>query len=271
MSRTRKKSAKMNMIHFWTLVSRYTRQIVTGVQSFLMLLLQVPVLLLIVSVIYRKDCFYDPGLITYANTTLFIMVFIGSLMGILNSYREITKERDVLSREISGGLDPISYVASKLFVQGVIAAIQAIGLVLGSLLFIDYNFPMAVPDVIAFILTEFGVILASASVGLLISAAVKKSESAVLPVLLIIICQVVLSGVLFELGGLGEYLGWLCPVTWGVSVMGKVLHLNTLNPVVTRAVYEYEFVLCVCALLLIIGICYTLTVSIIKGRNRRKK
>lgn len=279
--KSRKKSARMNMIHFRTLTGRYARQIISSPQSFCMLLLQVPVMLIIIAVMYKRDCFVASyiselqitviGDIVMANATVFVIVFMGSLMGLLNSYREITKERDILSREMSGGLDVNSYTASKLCVQGVIALCQALLLCGGTLAFIDFGWPRPWLDIPLYFLTEFLVILSSASMGLLVSAAVKRSENAVLPVLVMIICQVVFAGVFIVLPEPINNIGSLFPARWGCTVIGNILRLNTYNASYTRAIYNDKIVVAIILLVAITVICYTLTAAILSGKNRKKK
>lgn len=270
MSKTKKQSARMNIVHFKTLVARYTKQIVSNAQSFIMLLLQVPVMLLILKLIYVKDCFILHR-VTDANTTIFVLVFVGAMMGILNSYREITKEREVLSREIHGGLDPVSYVASKLFVLSMIAIFQAACLVGGSFLFVKFNMAKPFMDTILYFVSVLLVIISSSSIGLLISAILKRSESAILPVLLVIICQVVFAQVIIVIKGPAEILSYVVPTRWGMAILGNILEVNTFIQGYSWKVYDEKIFVSLLALLAIIVACYTLTVAIIKGNNRKKK
>lgn len=273
MKRTKKGSAKMNMRHYRTLTCRYARQLVSKPASFIMLICQVPVMLLILRATYFADSFTNPVMTPFANTTLFIIVFIGSLMGLLNSYREITKERDVLARETAGGLDSTAYVMSKITVHGVIALFQGTLLVLGSLIFIDFGFKTPALGITVFIITEVSVIWVSAALGLFVSAVVKNSESAVLPVLLIIICQVVFSGTLFEPDGAASYIGWLCPAMWGAAIFGKMLSFNTLLPEFTRAVYDFSYLRSFLALAIMMVVLVSATISVVAGKGifQRKK
>lgn len=267
MKRTKKKSARMNVRHFKTLTCRYLRQITSKPASFIMLICQVPIMLLILYITYFENSFTNPEMAPFGNTTLFIIVFIGSLMGLLNSYREITKERDMLTRELAGGLDPTAYVMSKLFVHGIIALFQGVLFILGTLLFVDYGFsnPPLQVTVIAF--TEALVIWVSAAMGLFISAVVKNSESAILPVLLLIICQVVFSGTLFELDAPASYVGWLCPSMWGAAIFGRLTNFNALLPGFTRAVYGFGYLKSFLALAVMMIVLSAAAVSVIAGKG----
>lgn len=271
MSKSNKKSARMNAVHFWTLVSRYIKQIVSSIPSLLMMILQAPILLFIVFLIYDKDCFLIGAKAVSAQTTIFVLMFFGSLMGLLGSYREIIKEQDVLSREMSGGLDPVGYVASKLFVQAIIALIQTCMIVLGSMIFINFGFTKPVYDIFMYFITTFLVILSSASMGLLISSIIKKSESAILPVLLIIICQVAFCGLFIEVPPSTAFIGYVSPVKWALVIMGNILDLNSMIPGYTKAVFDERVSTALIMLVVLIIVCYAITVSVIKGKTSYKK
>ena len=140
MKKFRKRSARANLEHFRVLTARYFRQIFTNAGILLPLLLQAPVMVLILFIVADTTAFTSQNLLR-ANIILFMLVVMSALMGLLNSYREICKERDILAREVFGGLDVSSYVLSKTAVLSAVGAVQSALLFAGSLLFIDYNMP----------------------------------------------------------------------------------------------------------------------------------
>lgn len=206
MKKFRRHSARMNLMHYRVLVRRYFRQIFSTLGTLLPLILQAPVMLIIVYLVCSNDAFTqkNAAALTNANVTVFVLIVMSALMGILNSYREICKERDVLSREVFGGLDLSAYVLSKFTVLSVIGIVQCVILYGGTLTFVDFAYPDPATgylcSVAAMILTNISVM----AVGLFISALLKKSESAILPVLFIIIMQVVFCDSLFALGDPGQ-------------------------------------------------------------------
>ena len=232
MKKFRRRSARMNRMHYRVLVSRYFRQIFSGPGTLLPLLLQAPVMLLIVYLVCIKDAFLNKTAesLTGANVVLFALVVMCALMGILNSYREICKERDVLSREVFGGLDISAYVLSKFTVLTVVGVVQSAVLFGGTLLFIDFAFP----DPATGYLCAFGAMaltnISTMSIGLFISALLKKSESAILPVLFIIIEQVVFCDSLFSLEGAAGWVRYITPSAWGIAVFGNATGLNDWAP-----------------------------------------
>ena len=272
-----KKSLRMNMLHFRVLTVRYFRQILTSIPTLLPLLLQAPVMLCIVALVYQDGAFFAPpreeiGYVTpdatIANTTLFVLIFMSSLMGILNSYREICKEREVLSREVYGGLDVTSYAASKLAVLATIGMVQSIMLAGGSLIFIDFNLANPWIDIPVYIIALFLTNVSVTALGLLISALLKKSESAILPVLLVIIMQVVFSDCVIPLSGAATWFYWITPTRWGTSILGKQFRINEIY--YYKESYDYSVLLSMLALFLIAALCYLLTVWKLRRTYRVK-
>lgn len=190
MKRFRRHSAKANFEHFRVLTARYFKQIFTNIGTFLPLLLEAPVLLVILYLVADGDAFTARN-VGQANIATFVLVVMATLMAILNSYREICKEREVLAREIYGGLDVTAYVLSKIVVLSAIGLVQCALLFGGSLIFIDYAFPHPATGYLLAYLSMALANIAVTALGLFISALLKKSESAILPVLLVIIMQVV--------------------------------------------------------------------------------
>lgn len=248
MKKFKRRSARMNLRHFHVILRRYFKQIFTNVGTLLPLILEPLAMLIILLCICEKDSFVNkgPADITPANVTIFVMVVMAALMGILNSYREICKERDVLAREVFGGLDVTAYTLSKSTVLCIVGAVQCVVLFFGSLVFINFNFPnplQAYPlCLLALVLTNVCV----TNLGLLVSATLKKSESAILPVLIIIIVQVVFSDTIIELKGAAELIKYITPSTWGIAILGHECALNEwgwlskdmygLNPLIPLAV-----------------------------------
>ena len=121
MKKTRDFTPRTNLIQYRVLLARYLRQIVTNPWYIVPLILQPVLLLIIISFVYEDGTFYEPWRhVTSAHTTPFLLAFSAALMGLLNSYREICKEREVLGREVFGGVDLVAYLASKITALGIV-------------------------------------------------------------------------------------------------------------------------------------------------------
>lgn len=136
-------------------------------------------------------------------TVNFVNACLGMWMGLFLSIQEITKERSIIRREYMANLKLPPYVLSKATVLGLLAAVQVIVLQLAVAL-LEHIFDKPVPDTsLLFLpLLENGITLwmisfASVCLGLAVSALVRQPER-IAPYVLM--PQIVLSGVLFDLG-----------------------------------------------------------------------
>ncbi len=265
----RRRSARADLQHFQVLTRRYFKQIFINPAIFLPLLLQAPVLVFILYIAGDADAFVRQS-VGQANIMLFMLTIMSALMGILNSYREICKEREILAREIFGGLNSSSYVLSKCFVLLVIGAVECAMLFGGSLLFVDYCFTDPATGYLFAYLALTLVNFSVAALGLFISALLKKSESAILPVLLVIIFQVVFSDCIITLGEGTDLLRYVTPVAWGISVFANACGINGWNEHFTKEMYGYSPLIGLGALLLFALIFIFLTCAKLRHEFRQK-
>lgn len=269
MKKFKRRSARMNAQHFRVLTRRYFRQIFSSPGTLLPLVLQAPVMLLVLFVAADGAAFANRDL-TQSNVILFMLVVMAALSGILNSYREICKERDILAREVFGGLDTTAYALSKFTVLAACGAAQCIVLFGGSLLFIDFCFPAPAAGyplcLAAMILTD----LAMTAIGLFLSALLKKQESAILPVLLLIIVQVVFCDSLIRLDGAAGLIKYITPAAWGTAVFGKACGLNVWSEWFSRPLYGVNPLISLAALAAITALFVLLTAAKLRRTYRHK-
>ena len=269
MKKFKRRSARMNAQHFRVLTRRYFRQIFSSPGTLLPLVLQAPVMLLVLFVAADRAAFANRDL-TQSNVILFMLVVMAALSGILNSYREICKERDILAREVFGGLDTTAYALSKFTVLAACGAAQCIVLFGGSLLFIDFCFPAPAAGyplcLAAMILTD----LAMTAIGLFLSALLKKQESAILPVLLLIIVQVVFCDSLIPLDGAAGLIKYITPAAWGTAVFGKACGLNGWSEWFSRPLYGVNPLISLAALAAITALFVLLTAAKLRRTYRHK-
>ena len=269
MKKFKRRSARMNAQHFRVLTRRYFRQIFSSPGTLLPLVLQAPVMLLVLFVAADGAAFANRDL-TQSNVILFMLVVMAALSGILNSYREICKERDILAREVFGGLDTTAYALSKFTVLAACGAAQCIVLFGGSLLFIDFCFPAPAAGyplcLAAMILTD----LAMTAIGLFLSALLKKQESAILPVLLLIIVQVVFCDSLIQLDGAAGLIKYITPAAWGTAVFGKACGLNGWSEWFSRPLYGVNPLISLATLAAITALFVLLTAAKLRRTYRHK-
>ncbi|MEO6588103.1 MAG: FHA domain-containing protein, partial [Pyrinomonadaceae bacterium] len=161
----------------------------------------------------------------------FVLSLVAVWFGTSISAREVIRERPVYNRERMVNLGLIPYIFSKLFVLGIIVGVQCLLLFL-PLKFLDITGLMPMPGQFLGI-PQFFVMLLTAAVGialgLLISALVKTSEMATSLVPLILIPQILFSGLVGVPSGINKVVGLAMPATWSFDTMKRYSTLDTLE------------------------------------------
>ncbi|MGW3246740.1 FHA domain-containing protein [Streptomyces sp. NPDC001070] len=224
---------------FVTLVRRYLAVIASD-KGFMGLMAILPAVLGLVSVVIpAKFGLAPPGQANKFNTdagTIMLIVAVGACFsGAANSVRELIKERVIYERERATGLSRSAYLLSKVFVLGLISALQGviictIGLSVRKLPeegLIIKSFPAAE---LTLVIIALG--FTSMMFGLVISSLVKTAEKTMPLLVMFAIVQVVFTGVLFQIfGTVGlEQVAWLMPSRWAIGAAGATLDLGHLMP-----------------------------------------
>jgi ABC-type multidrug transport system ATPase subunit/ABC-type multidrug transport system permease subunit len=162
--------------------------------------------------------------------TLFIFSCVAIWVGISCSAQEIVKESAIYRRERLVNLSLIAYLGSKLLVRSGIALVQTALMVVA----IGLNFQSPDSNLLPWILgagiTTFLTLFSSICLGLLLSAFVKNENEANNALPLIMIPQIIFSGVLFELEGLPTKFAWLLLSRWSVGAFGAIVDVNSMIP-----------------------------------------
>jgi len=208
---------------FITLSRRYWEVIFRDKLNLLILLAQAPIIALLV--------FFAMGANQPRDFAYFVLSLVAVWFGTSISAREIIRERAVYSRERMVNLGLMPYLFSKLFVLGIIVGIQCLMLFVPlKILDLIGLMPMpgelfGIPQLWAMLLTA-GVGIA---LGLLISALVKTSEMATSLVPLILIPQILFSGLVGVPTGINKVAGLAMPATWSFDTMKRFSTLDTLE------------------------------------------
>jgi hypothetical protein len=162
---------------------------------------------------------------------LFALSCSGIWIGLFDSIQEICKERVIVKREYMANLKLRGYIMSKFTLQAILGFVQALiltALFLGLVgkeregLFLD-NFQ------IEMFLTVWLTVLASITMGFVISAVVKSGDKAMAVAPFVLIVQLLFSGILFTLEGIGEKISYCTVSRWSVEAMGSISNLNDLE------------------------------------------
>ena len=185
-----------------------------------------PAVIAVVIVVVSKDSIFA----NYEGTksALFTILCAGIYVGMFNSLTSIFKERKIIKREYMTNMSLASYVIALVFFQGILVMMQSLIFMLiywGQIDFPSHGlwFGNAFWD---YYVTLFLVMFISDLMGMVISSAVKTNEMANLIAPIVIIIQLVLSGVLFDLDGNVKYAANLTVSKWGMEAFGALSALN---------------------------------------------
>lgn len=222
---------------FFTLVRRKFKALFNNKQQLLMLFGQAPLLAFLLTLVATDNIFYS-----YEETKsiIFTMSNAAIWLGLLNSIQEICKERVILQKEHMADLRLSAYILSKLTYLIIVAIIQSILLVVTFVLIVNVPqtgllFNWVLETIVIVFLTTF----TASSMGLVVSAIAKDSATAMTMPTLLLIPQLLFSGILFPLGGIVGKLSNLTICRWSVEALGTINDLNSLVSEIQEAIPGY--------------------------------
>lgn len=212
---------------WFILVSRYMELIRNDLGRLMVLLLQ-PVIIGLLLYMVADDSVFD--IYETTKTMMFALCCSAIWIGLFNSIQEICKERNILKREYMGNLNLTIYILSKFFVQALIGLIQTVLLAGVFLIAVGKNISgiylnSFVPEVL---MTLWLVILASEAMGFLVSANARSGDKAMVAAPFLLIIQLLFSGILFKLTGIGKAISVFTVSRWAVEALGSITGLNEL-------------------------------------------
>jgi ABC transport system ATP-binding/permease protein len=172
----------------------------------------------------------DVGLPGLALQVLFVFTCASLWVGLSSSLQEIVKEAAIYLRERLVNLRILSYIGSKVTVLALLAIFQTLLI----LLTISIGFKSPPTGLISWqlgiIINTFLTLTASFSLGLLVSTAVGNSSQANSALPLLLLPQIIFSGVLFKLEGVGAFISSLMLSRWAIGAYGTIVNVNALLP-----------------------------------------
>ncbi len=172
----------------------------------------------------------DTGLPGLALQVLFVFTCASLWVGLSSSLQEIVKERAIYLRERLINLQIPAYLGSKFTVLAALAIVQTLLI----LLTIITGFKAPTSGLISWqlgiFINTFLTLTASFSLGLLVSAAVGNSSQANSALPLLLLPQIIFSGVLFKLQGVGAIISYLMLSRWAIGAYGTIVNVNSLVP-----------------------------------------
>ncbi len=221
---------------FFILTRRYAELLTRDRVNLMVLILQAPVIAIILGIVAGPNVFEPGHKFTTAQQVLFMLGISGVWLGTNNAAREITKENPIYLRERLVNLRVFPYIMSKVVVLSILGLVQSfllVGIILvtsgapptGAL------FPAAFELIVGVWLTA----MAGIGIGLLVSAIASNTDKAVSIVPIILIPQIILSGMIFALPGATKDLSFLTVSKWSLDSLGTSagidqLFFNERNP-----------------------------------------
>ncbi len=220
----------------WILSDRYWRLVKRDRRSLALALLTAPLgIALITLTLQGKNPLakLDPLEVTQAPLALrvlFVFTCAAIWVGLSSSVQEIVKESSIYARERLVNLGLFPYLGSKFLIRAGLALVQTLLMVLVILI----GFKSPIPDLISWpiglYITTFLTLLSTLCMGLMISSFVKNESEANNTLPLILLPQIIFSGVLFKLEGLAGKLSWLMLSRWSVGAYGALVNVNAMVP-----------------------------------------
>lgn len=224
----------MDWLHqFWLLSCRYISVLVRDRLNLGILLAQAPFLALIILMVFPADSFKavvsqdGTSPLRYANLVTFLLAMIAIWFGVSNSVREIVKEEPITTRERLAFLKMSAYLASKFIVLAGLSTVQC------TILIIAVGARMGWFDIHTKDVWMLGGVLlltslAGLSLGLAISSLARSSDQAISLTPLILVPQIVFSGLFLPdnssalVNGMAE----LHISHWAYGALGKIIDIN---------------------------------------------
>ncbi len=211
-----------------TLIGRYAHTLGRDRRTIAALLGQAPLIGLLLALLYPRDVLALPdGSPTRSAQFMFLLVTAALWLGLIDSCREIVKERAIILRELAVGVRLDAQIAAKSVILFAIAAVQC--LLLLAVVVALRPFHISLAD----LAEVFGLLTltawATVGLGLLVSTVARSVDQATSVIPLLLIPQLLFGGALVALERMGPVIKVLSDVTvsrWAFAGVGHVIGMN---------------------------------------------
>lgn len=186
---------------------------------------------LIVNLVTASDMFENldgtkSGFFTMASACIWI--------GVFNSIQSICKEHNIIRSEYRQGSKLSSYVCAHILWQAALCAVQTVIIFFVCFVFDffgdNYTDGVIINPLVEYFITFFLLTFGAAVLGLMVSSFSGTPTTAMKIMPFVLIIQLILSGVLFELTGFAELAAAITFSKWGMSALGSIGDINSLEP-----------------------------------------
>ena len=172
----------------------------------------------------------DAALAPMATKILFVFTCASLWVGLSGALQEIVKEMPIYVRERLVNLSLPAYLGSKVAVLSAIAVAQSVLISLVIMIAFKSPSPEMIPWAIGLTITSFLTLIASYSLGLLVSSVVQNISQANSALPLLLIPQIIFSGVLFKSEGISKIIAWFMLSRWSIGAYGALVNINAMIP-----------------------------------------
>lgn len=214
---------------FLILTRRYAALVRRDRVNVLVLLLQAPIIGLILALVAGEKIFADNKSPANAQQVLFIMSIAAVWLGTSNAARELTKETPIYLRERLVNLRVLPYVLSKVAVLTVLCLLQSV--MLAGVVMLRSGVPPTgaiLPPALELIVAVWLTTMGGLGMGLLVSALASNVDKAGSIVPIILVPQIILAGVIFDLSGPSQALSYVTVSKWSIDTLGTSADTNRL-------------------------------------------
>ncbi len=272
---------KGRMRQLWVLCARYIKIVFNDKQRLLLLLCQAPILALLISFVANDQQFEQYEM---TKSLLFALSCSAFWIGMLNSIQEVCKERVILKREYMTGLSLSSYVLSKIVILGGLCLVQ--GVLVTSVFSILVGTPetgVMLSPYGELLITTFLTAVASAAMGLFVSCLFTNADRAMTVAPILLMPQILFSGLIFKLEGITESISWFAICRWSMEGYGSTADLNALPLKLQQEglaleheaenFFEFtkEHLLCSWGILLAFGVAFLVLARLVLAKGGREE
>ncbi|HEV2580860.1 MAG TPA: ATP-binding cassette domain-containing protein, partial [Ktedonobacteraceae bacterium] len=171
--------------------------------------------------------FIEPGSGGDAQKYLFLMAFTALMFGCINGSREIVKEAPIYRRERAVNLGIAPYLFSKIAVLGILCLFQSAILVLVVNVVAPIQQGIVLPATVEVYITMALTSLSGLMLGLMVSALAPNNDRAVSSIPILLIPQVIFSGLLFQINSpVLQVISSVFAVRWGLAAAGSSVGIH---------------------------------------------
>lgn len=175
----------------------------------------------------------DPTQVSLALSVLFVFTCASLWVGLSGSIQALVRERPIYRRERLINLRLLPYLGSKAIARLGLAIVQTLLMVGVILLGFKPPTPELLPWGLGVGITAFLTFGASFSLGLWVSSLARQESEANSALPLLLLPQIIFSGVLFVLEGQAAKVSWLMLGRWSVGAYGALVDVNRMVPQVS--------------------------------------